>query len=104
MFKIKLSRSTNERAISKLDTLYIRSQNADNELKERKTKEKKNLEFKKHYDQTKNLDNTICSIEMMEWQPFLRHFFSCVIFKLNRTHIIKSSMNSFIIKPINISC
>ena len=58
MFKIKLSRSTNERAISKLDTLYIRSQNADNELKERKTKEKKNLEFKKHYNKTKNLDNT----------------------------------------------
>ena len=72
MFKIKLSRSTNERAISKLDTLYIRSQNADNELKERKTKEKKNLEFKKHYDQTKNLDNTICSIEMIR-----EYFESC---------------------------
>ncbi len=43
-------------------------------------------------------------MQFLEWQPILRHFFSCAIFKFNRAHIIKSSMNSFIVKPINISC
>ncbi len=56
------------------------------------------------YDLDIELFYYIYGEKIMEWQPFLRHFFSCVIFKLNRTHIIKSSMNSFIIKPINISC